>query len=61
MEKNGYVENPNFKATPENGYWCANCEYFTQEPKSPTGYWCKKLSFPDRQNGCCNLWELAPK
>jgi hypothetical protein len=39
------------------GYWCYNCEYFTDKPSSPTGHFCKQYLFPDKPFECCNGWE----
>ncbi len=58
MKKAGYVEQPEFEGKESKfGYWCANCEYFTEKGDSPTGYWCKKYNFPDRPHGCSAGWE----
>ena len=60
MNQAGYVEFKIFTATKFN-YCCLNCPYMKEEQTSPTGYWCKLLSFPDSPEGCCNLWEPFPE
>ena len=59
MKGAGYVEIPQFKPHLD-GYTCASCEYMRKNQKSPTGFWCSKLSFPDRPEGCCDQWQPMP-
>lgn len=35
-----------------------NCHYLQTNPKSPTGYWCPEIKFPDRPYGCCDKYRL---
>jgi hypothetical protein len=48
----------NFGNDPDKigGYWCYNCEYFSDKANSPTGYFCKQFLFPDKPFECCNGW-----
>lgn len=61
MKKSGYVEWENFEnSDTKSGYFCDSCEYFEENPDSPTGMWCKKFKFPDKRFGCCDGWEIHP-
>jgi len=61
MSRVGYVEFEAFKGKEsQTGYWCRSCPYMKDDYQSPTGYICKKYSFPDEPWGCCGGWEPMP-
>jgi hypothetical protein len=55
MHQVEYVEYRVFTAG-DFQYCCQSCPYMVEKPDSPTGYWCNKYGFPDRENGCCDGW-----
>jgi len=57
----GYVEMKAFKGKSSRvGYWCQSCPRMKEDPNGPTGYYCDKFQFPDREHGCCGGWEAMP-
>ena len=60
MRQVGYVEVQFFGASSLN-YCCQSCPAMWNDPKSPTGYWCKLVQIPDKPNGCCDKWYPAPE
>jgi len=55
MREYGYVEFDDYTSS-DRQYCCGNCPAMKKKGSSPTGYWCERISVPDKPNGCCDRW-----
>jgi hypothetical protein len=60
MKQVGYVEYDVFRPH-EDGYCCQSCPAMVFDTKSPSGWWCRLVGFPDKPNGCCDKWYAKPE
>ncbi|HKT21539.1 MAG TPA: hypothetical protein VJR06_02805 [Nitrososphaerales archaeon] len=57
MDSVDYGEMDAFKGFQDHRHYdCLSCPAMKQDPRSPTGYWCQLVGFPDQPWGCCSKW-----
>lgn len=61
MDSVGYMEFRAFQGEQsKRNFCCAGCPAMAENSSSPTGYWCRKIGFPDRPWGCCDEFYPFP-